>query len=34
VIVTAELSNVAPDAGQLEGELGGLVGNLDAMVPR
>jgi hypothetical protein len=31
VIVTAELSNVAPDAGQLEGELGGLVGNLDAI---
>jgi hypothetical protein len=34
VIVAAVLSNLAPDAGQLEGVLGGLVGNLDAMVPR
>jgi transposase/uncharacterized protein YdaU (DUF1376 family) len=31
VIVAAELSNVAPDAGQLAGVLGDLVGNLAAI---
>jgi hypothetical protein len=31
VIVAAELSNIAPDAGQLEGVLGDLVGNLAAI---